>query len=62
MKRLKILIDARWYGLEQRGIGRYTKELVDGLVSYQNIFDIYLIVSKHNSNLIPHSFKKNRIW
>lgn len=58
MKRLKILIDARWYGLEQRGIGRYTKELIDGLVAYQSKFDFTLIVSKQNINLVPISFKK----
>jgi glycosyltransferase involved in cell wall biosynthesis len=58
MKRRKILIDARWYGLEQRGIGRYAKELIDGLVTYQADFEIVLIVSQQNINLVPKVFKK----
>lgn len=58
MKRLKILIDARWYGLEQRGIGRYAKELIDGLAKKQNDFDFVLIVSKQNFHLVPKDLKK----
>ena len=58
MKLKKILIDARWYGLEQRGIGRYVKELVDGLVKYQNLFEFTLIVSEKNFSIVPNGFKK----
>ncbi len=58
MKQRKILIDARWYGLEQRGIGRYVKEMIDGLVKYQNSFDIVLIVSKNNFDIVPKGFQK----
>jgi glycosyltransferase involved in cell wall biosynthesis len=58
MRLRKILIDARWYGLEQRGIGRYVKELIDGLVQYRDQFEIVLIVSQSNNSLTPSCFKK----
>ena len=58
MKRRKILIDARWYGLEQRGIGRYAKEMIDGLVAHQTEFEFVLIVSAKNFHLVPNNFRK----
>ncbi len=40
---MKIGIDARFYGTKQRGIGRYVKKLVDGLVEFdrQNHYVIF---------------------
>lgn len=41
---MKIGIDARLYGLQNRGLGRYVKNLVDGLLSYdpENHYVIFL--------------------
>ncbi len=42
----KIVIDARFYGLENTGLGRYTCRLVDEIVKNKSEFEFYLLLRK----------------
>ncbi len=59
---MKILIDARWYGLENAGIGRYTMALVDELAKIDNKYQYTLLLKKKyfNSLKLPKTWKKVR--
>ncbi len=43
---MKILIDARMYGLENSGIGRYLIELIGNLVKVESKFDFVILLRK----------------
>lgn len=45
---MRIGIDARFYGTKQRGIGRYVKKLVDGLVEFDRQNDYVIFLSRDN--------------
>ncbi|MDP2586998.1 MAG: glycosyltransferase family 1 protein [Candidatus Komeilibacteria bacterium] len=45
---MRIGIDARFYGTKQRGIGRYVKKLVDGLVEFDRKNDYVIFLSRDN--------------
>jgi glycosyltransferase involved in cell wall biosynthesis len=47
---MKIAIDARLYGTKNRGIGRYVKELVDGLISTDNDNEYLIFLRAENFN------------
>ncbi len=59
---MKILIDARWYGLENAGIGRYTMALVDELakIDDKNQYTLLLKEKYFNSLKLPKTWKKVR--
>jgi len=58
---MKIIIDARFFGTET-GIGRYVKEVVEGLekIDYDNQYIIYLRKENYNlfNSINPNFFKK----
>jgi len=56
----KILIDARMYGLEHAGIGRYLINLIDNLkkVDYKNSYIILLREKYFNKLNLPSRFRK----
>lgn len=47
---MKIAIDARMYGTKNRGIGRYVKELVDGLIATDNDNEYLIFLRAENFN------------
>lgn len=57
---MKILIDARLYGLENTGLGRYLINLVDGLtkIDSRNEFVILLRKKYYESLVLPKNWKK----
>ena len=59
---MKILIDARLYGLEHAGLGRYTKNLVDQLVEQkgENSYIVVLNSKYFNELKLPINWKKVR--
>jgi len=46
----KIVIDARLYGLEHRGLGRYLVELINALVDQKSNFDFVLLINSANKS------------
>ncbi len=57
---MKVLIDARLYGLENAGLGRYTVELVKQLSINHNEFNYVIFLrKKYFSKLkLPSNWKK----
>lgn len=57
---MKILIDARFYGFEYAGLGRYTKNLIDELVKYddKNKYTLLLRGKYYKSLKTPANWKK----
>src|SRR5438552_2133368 len=57
---MKILIDARLYGLENAGLGRYAVNLIDELskLDHDNNYVILLREKYHTSLQLPKNFKK----
>jgi glycosyltransferase involved in cell wall biosynthesis len=58
---MKIAIDARFYGTENAGLGRYTKNLIENLVKIDNKNTYFLILnSDHFKNIgkLPKNFNK----
>ena len=57
---MKILIDARLYGLENAGLGRYTMNLVQGLIELdkENKYIILLRKKYFNKLRLPDNFQK----
>lgn len=53
-KRFKIGIDARFYGTQNKGLGRYVKELVDRLVDLENDCDYVLFLNSDNIAEAPN--------
>ena len=45
---MRIGIDARLYGIKNRGLGRYVKELVDGLLAMDNQNEYVIFCSQEN--------------
>jgi glycosyltransferase involved in cell wall biosynthesis len=56
---MKVVIDARLYGLENRGLGRYLMNFVNELKKYKNL-DFVIILRKDyfNKLKLPPNFKK----
>lgn len=57
---MKILIDARFYGLEYAGLGRYTKNLIDELIKNdrKNSYTLLLRKKYYNKLKLPKNWKK----
>src|SRR6266404_9159957 len=57
---MKILIDARFYGLENAGLGRYTMNLIDQLqkLDRQNQYIIFLRKKYYDSEKFENNFQK----
>jgi len=57
---MKILIDARFWGLENSGLGRYTMNLVDNLITLDNINNYTILLRKKYFNLLnfPSNWEK----
>ncbi len=50
---MKIVIDARLYGLHHRGIGRYLMQLVNGLINSQSPHDYVLLIDPAAQDKLP---------
>lgn len=69
-KRRKIGIDARLYGPLAKGLGRYTQELVDRIISFDRTNDYYIFLNEDNYDLVKihpsfnnvHKVKINIAW
>ena len=57
---MKILIDARLYGLENAGLGRYAVNLIDQLAKLDKANDYVLLLRKKyfEELVLPKNFKK----
>lgn len=57
---MKILIDARFYGLKYAGLGRYTKNLIDELIKLddKNKYTLLLRKKYYKSLKLPANWKK----
>lgn len=57
---MKILIDARLYGPQNTGNGRYTKELIENLakIDFKNEYFILLRKDNYNKVNLPFNFQK----
>lgn len=60
---MKILIDARFYGLEYAGLGRYTKNLIDELIKLddKNKYTLLLRKKYYKSLKLPANWKKVKV-
>jgi len=56
---MRIAIDARMYGTKNRGIGRYVKELVDGLIASDNDNEYLIFLCAENFNACDLHDKTN---
>lgn len=56
---MKILLDARFYGLEHAGLGRYTMNLVHELAKIKSKDEYVILLRKKHLNIeLPDNFKK----
>ena len=57
---MKILIDARLYGPENTGNGRYTENLIENLAKIDKLNDYIILLRKNkfNSVSLPENFRK----
>ncbi|PIZ54047.1 glycosyltransferase family 1 protein, partial [Candidatus Uhrbacteria bacterium CG_4_10_14_0_2_um_filter_41_7] len=60
---MKIVIDARFYGLEHAGLGRYTINLIDQLIKLDQINSYCLLINNSNqlSDKLPPNFQTLKI-
>ena len=58
---MKIGIDARLYGTKHRGIGRYVKKLVDGLIKHDLINSYVIFLTKDNFDAFKESPKVKKV-